>query len=78
MSKADWSIEKAERRAIRAGRRGWTQCEKDSSGKVISRTTVYACHCLSRGLMSDRDICPAHRSSIGSHKARTQNLGLRR
>ncbi len=78
MAKADWSIEKAERRAVRYGRRGWSVCTKDSSDKVISRHQVYACHCLSRGLMDERAICPAHRCTIGSHKARTQNLGLRR
>ena len=72
------AIDQGIARALKAGKRGWSQCEKDSSGKVISRTTVRACFCLSRGLMSEREICPAHHRSIGVHPVRKQNFGMRR
>ena len=78
MSKQGLDIERSIQRALKAGKRGWPQVTLDSSGKVMSRTHQYACYCLSRELMSDNEICPAHRRLIGTHPARTQNLGLRR
>lgn len=78
MGKLGTPIEQGIAKALKAGKRGWQQATLDSSGKPMSYTHIYACYCLSRGLMSERESCPAHGAPIGTHKARTQNLGLRR
>ena len=78
MTKLAIDIRKSEREAVKRGTRGWSIATKDSKGEMISLTRVYACYCLSRGLMSDYTPCPAHHRPIGTHPARMQNLGLRR
>lgn len=80
MSKLGIEIDKSIRRAVRTGRRGEMYPVLDSKNEVTGRMWKRACYCLSRDLpmMSETTKCPAHGSIIGAHRARTQNLGLRR
>ncbi len=71
------AIDQGIAKAVKAGKRGWSQVTLDSSEKVIGRTHQYACYCLSRGLMEEREICHAHHRPIGSHPQRRQNFGMK-
>ncbi len=80
MSKLAIETNKSIRTAVKRGRRGEMYPVLDSKGEVVGRTWKRACYCLSKDLvmMSETTRCPAHGSTIGSHRARTQNLGLRK
>ena len=78
MSKLAVDINKGLRLALRAGKRGQSYYTVDKDGEINGRVWRRGCFCLSRGLMDENELCPAHGRVIGSHPARTQNLGLRR
>ncbi len=64
MSKLAVEAERAIRKVIKLGQRGFMHTLENDDGKIIDQHWIRSCYCLSKGLFKKPTKCPTHRKTI--------------